>query len=1091
LAKRILESKSAREGERKQVTVLFADLKASMELLAERDPEDARKLLDPVLDHMMEAVHHYEGTVNQVAGDGIMAIFGAPVTHEDHAVRACYAALRMQEQVKRYAADVFRAEGLNIQIRVGLNSGEVVVGTVGSDLRMDYTAVGRTTHLAARMEQLASPGSILLTPSTFKLVENIVAARPLGAVPVKGLASALEVYELQGMRIPQTGFHVSTRRGLTPLVGRDAELELLERAFERAAKGDARIVGIIGEAGVGKSRLCSEFVSRCRARGSIVYEGRALSHDQTTPYALASAVWRNVFNISAQERPDRAREKVVATLKIVAPDLVSDLPLLFDFVGFSEPGADTLRLDPTTRRERLIRAIVRLSNAFSVRGGARTVLGISAQDPPDRAREKALATVKTVAPDLEPELPLLFDFLGISEAGTGSLKLDPRARPERLGLTTALLRQMFGKHPAILLLEDLQWVDAGSASLIEAYFETLPGKRRLMIVNARPEYAASWMKWDLYEQISLSPLSQMDADVLALRLLGSDASVAPVVPLIADRARGNALFIEELVRQLEESGNLAGERGAYLLQRTPDMRMIPDTVQAIIGARIDSRPELEKSTLQGAAVIGREFTDELLACLTGKSSAELRPVLRDLSSAGLIYEDSDSQGVWAFKHPMMQEVAYRSMLSERRRALHRTVAAEQQKCYPEPNGAQASLIAYHWEAAGDIMQAIGSNMKAAAWYGTGDVARAVFTSDWDRVRDPGRALDAWKRVHRLLAGLSLEEAAPQQLLIACGQIINFGWREGLTAADLKPYYVEALDIARSLGRMRSIALLNAAYGRALAGSGSANDYLALANETLGMFASPEQASLAVQLVVVRCHAHTLVGDLHAALADNDYALANLHQIEERDGQALALSYNPPVWTKYMRGRIFALMGRYDEARSILDELIAGDEAMITPGHRLRAHLAMTNIAFGLGDQALAEAHASAARRLARSNRTSFFKGVSRICTGLELTLRGDHGKAVAMFGDVLRNMRNPGLEGEAAIRCHLAHAQLRAGSLGASRATAEEAAEQAQHYGNKIWLAFAKWLLEGPNSPTFRKLIKETGAEHFMRLRHPWYERPN
>src|SRR5215831_5331158 len=298
LAEKILISKSALEGERKQVTVLFADMKGSMELLAERDPEEARKLLDPVIEHMMEAVHRYEGTVNQVAGDGIMAIFGAPVAHEDHAVGACYAALRMQEQVKRYAADVFRAEGVNIQIRVGLNSGEVVVGTVGSDLRLDYTAVGRTTHLAARMEQLASPGSILLTPSTLGLVEGIVDVKALGAVPVKGLASALDVYELQGMRIAQTGFRVSTRRGLTSLVGRDAELELLKRAFERAAKGDARIVGIIGEAGVGKSRLCSEFISRCRARGSIVYEARALSHDQTTPYALTSAVWRKAFNIS-------------------------------------------------------------------------------------------------------------------------------------------------------------------------------------------------------------------------------------------------------------------------------------------------------------------------------------------------------------------------------------------------------------------------------------------------------------------------------------------------------------------------------------------------------------------------------------------------------------------------------------------------------------------------------------------------------------------------------------------------------------------------------------------------------------------------
>ncbi len=175
LAEKILTSRSALEGERKQVTVLFADLKGSMELLADRDPEEARRLLDPVLERMMESVHHYEGTVNQVMGDGIMALLGAPIAHEDHAVRACYAALRMQEAIKRYAGETRRTQGVEVEIRVGLNSGEVVVRSIGSDLRMDYTAVGQTTHLAARMEQLASPGTTRLTADTLRLAEGYVA----------------------------------------------------------------------------------------------------------------------------------------------------------------------------------------------------------------------------------------------------------------------------------------------------------------------------------------------------------------------------------------------------------------------------------------------------------------------------------------------------------------------------------------------------------------------------------------------------------------------------------------------------------------------------------------------------------------------------------------------------------------------------------------------------------------------------------------------------------------------------------------------------------------------------------------------------
>src|SRR6266508_1684109 len=248
LAEKILTSKSALEGERKQVTVLFADLKGSMELLGDRDPEEARKLLDPVLERMMEAVHRYEGTVNQVMGDGIMALFGAPLAHEDHAVRACYAALRMQESVKRYADEVRRSHAAVVKIRVGLNSGEVVVRAIGSDLRMDYTAVGQTTHLAARMEQMAMPGSILITAETLRLAEGYVEVKSLGPVPVKGLADAVEVYEVTGPGPARTRLQAAARRGLTPFVGRDAELEQLRRAQGFAGEGRGQVAAKIGRA---------------------------------------------------------------------------------------------------------------------------------------------------------------------------------------------------------------------------------------------------------------------------------------------------------------------------------------------------------------------------------------------------------------------------------------------------------------------------------------------------------------------------------------------------------------------------------------------------------------------------------------------------------------------------------------------------------------------------------------------------------------------------------------------------------------------------------------------------------------------------
>src|SRR5499425_3151546 len=278
LAEKILTSKSALEGERKQVTVLFADLKGSMELLADRDPEEARKILDPVLELLMEAVHRYEGTVNQVMGDGIMALFGAPLAHEDHAVRACYAALRMQERASHHGTEARRTHGANVKIRVGLNSGEVVVRAIGSDLHMDYTAIGQTTHLAARMEQLADPGSILVSPATFELAEGFVEVHSLGHVPVKGLPEPIEVYELTGAGTARSRLQAAAARGLTRFVGRDPELAHLVRAQELARAGQGQIVALVGEAGVGKSRLFYEFTHSHRVQGWLVLQASSRSY---------------------------------------------------------------------------------------------------------------------------------------------------------------------------------------------------------------------------------------------------------------------------------------------------------------------------------------------------------------------------------------------------------------------------------------------------------------------------------------------------------------------------------------------------------------------------------------------------------------------------------------------------------------------------------------------------------------------------------------------------------------------------------------------------------------------------------------------
>jgi len=314
LAEKILTSKAALEGERKQVTVLFADLKGSMELLADRDPEEARKILDPVLELMMEAVHRYEGTVNQVMGDGIMALFGAPLAHEDHGARACYAALRMQESVKRYAEEVLRSRGVPLEIRVGLNSGEVVVRSIGSDLHMDYTAVGQTTHLAARMEQMAVAGSILMSADTLRLAEGFIEVKPLGPVNVKGLSEPVEVFEVAGGGPVRTPLQAAARRGLTRFVGRDAELEQLRRAQQLASEGHGQVAAIVGEPGMGKSRLVYEFTHSHRLQGWLVLESTSVSYGKATSYLPVIDLLKGYFKTQDRDDLRAIREKVTGKL---------------------------------------------------------------------------------------------------------------------------------------------------------------------------------------------------------------------------------------------------------------------------------------------------------------------------------------------------------------------------------------------------------------------------------------------------------------------------------------------------------------------------------------------------------------------------------------------------------------------------------------------------------------------------------------------------------------------------------------------------------------------------------------------------------
>ena len=458
LAEKILTSKSALEGERKVVTVLFADLKGSMELLADRDPEEARKLLDSVLALMMEAVHHFEGIVNEARGDGIMALFGAPLAHEDHAVRACYAALRMQEAVKRHADEMRRREGVLVQIRVGINSGEVVVRSMGSDLRMEYSAVGRTTHMAARMEQLAAPGTIQLTAETLRLVEGLVGVNPLGPVPVKGLDAPIEVFELVGAGAARTRLEAAELHGLTRFVGRSAEMEQIRDALDRAGLGRGQVVAVVGEPGVGKSRLVWEVTHSSYVHSWRVLKVSSVSYGKPTSYLPVIDLLRDYFGIGDRDDLRGIRDKVTGAVVALDQSLHPAVLPLLALLDVPADGSDVPFVDAAVRG-RLV-----------------------------------LAQWKT---------------------------LDPGQRRRRTldALRQVLLREA-RVQPLLLIFEDLHWIDGETQAFLDILIESLPAARLLLLVNYRPEYGHTWGSKTYYRQLRLDPLPPEIADELPMRCLG-------------------------------------------------------------------------------------------------------------------------------------------------------------------------------------------------------------------------------------------------------------------------------------------------------------------------------------------------------------------------------------------------------------------------------------------------------------------------------------------------------------------------------------------------------------------------------------------
>jgi class 3 adenylate cyclase/tetratricopeptide (TPR) repeat protein len=672
LAEKILASRHQLEGERKQVTVLFADIRGSTKLLETLDPEEAQNVIDPVLHIMMDAVHKYEGTVNQVLGDGIMALFGAPLAHEDHALRSCYAALAMQDEMRRYRQRLGQSEQSGLHIGVGMNSGEVVVRSIDTDLNIDYSALGHTTHLAARMQELAGPGIALMSTNTLRQVEGFVHVQSLGPVQAKGVSHPVDAYSLIGATTARTRVQAGAARGLTPLVGRSTEIDIFNKLVQRVSAGRGQILAMIGEPGVGKSRLVHEFSRHQLPPDWLVLEGASASYGKATPYFPLIEILRRYFAIGAGEDSADIQSRVVTQLLELDRGLKDAIAPILSLLGALPDEKPNGRDGDWLRQMPEIPELIRRFKSMD----------------PQQRRRYTLDALKRI---------------WIRESRRQNL---------------------------LVVFEDLHWIDDETQAFLDVLVDSLPMARLLLLINYRPEYSHEWSDKSYYTQLRVDPLQPNSAEELLSKLLGNNRDLEPLKQLLIKRTEGNPFYAEESVRSLVETSVLTGERGAYRPGLKMDDLAIPSTVQNVVADRIDRLPAEEKQLLQTAAVIGVIVPYDLLQAVSQLADDPLLQYLAHLKSAEFIYETNLFPTLeYTFKHALTNEVAYGALLHERKVNLHARIAHALEAMTETPLHDHLEMLAHHaflgerWEKAVQYLRQAGTKAmshsalrEARSWY---------------------------------------------------------------------------------------------------------------------------------------------------------------------------------------------------------------------------------------------------------------------------------------------------------------------------------------------------------------------------------------
>jgi TOMM system kinase/cyclase fusion protein len=907
------------EAERRQLTVMFCDLVGSTTLSAQLDPEELREVVRAYQDTCAKVIARYDGHIAQYLGDGLQVYFGYPLAHEDDAQRAVRAGLGIVEAMAQLNARLWQERGVELSVRLGIHTGLVVVGEMGGGGRQERLALGDTPNLAARLQGLAAPDTVVISAATHRLVQGMFIEEDLGLHTLKGVATPVSVYQVLGESGVQSRLEVAATVGLTPLVGREQEVGLLLERWAQVKEGQGQVVLLNGEPGIGKSRLVQVLKERVAGEPHLRWECRCSPYYQNTALYPVIELMQRALWWQREDAPEEKLRKLEEALTRYGMALAEVVPLLAPLLSLPGPAKyPALTLNPQRQRQKTLEAVL------------------------------------------------------------------------------AVLLRLAEQQPLLLIVEDLHWIDPSTLELLGLLIDQGPTTRILALLTCRPEFHPSWGFRAHLTPLTLSRLPHTQVEVMVAQVAGAKALPAEVLQQVVAKTDGIPLFVEELTKMVLESGLLREREDRYELTGPLPPLAIPSTLQDSLMARLD-RLAAVKEVAQLGATLGRSFTYEVLRAVSLWDEATLQQALQQLVEAELLYQRGlPPQATYLFKHALVQETAYQSVLKSRRQQSHQRIAHVLKRRFPETAETQPELLAYHYTEAGLTEYAIPYWQRAAKTA----VQRHAYREAIEYLKRALALLQAMPETPQLIR----QEIEVQLALGPALMVVR-----GFTAPEVADTYSRARQLCEQLGDRQQLFSVLFGLWRFSHVRAQLRTARGLGEQLVSLATYENDPALLVE-------AHGPLGQTLCIQGELSLAREHLHQVvalykpHRHSAQSFRFGYDPGVYAHAIESWVLWLLGYPEQA------LRRGHEALTLA--RAQAHpftLSLTLVTVAVLHQMRQEGnvtleHAKASLVLSTEHEFPYLRAIGTVAYGWALAVHGQTREGIARIRQALSTYRSMGAE---------------------------------------------------------------------------------